>query len=80
MQTYGNFFNPPKLENQIVDKWRIAVGVKLFNKIYKHVFCTILVLGNHFGEGDSPDTVSKCHFGNMFFRLPDLYGVKQNDD
>jgi hypothetical protein len=54
MQTYGNFFNPPKPENQIVDKWRIAGGEKLFYKIHKHVFCAALVLGNQFRQGYIP--------------------------
>jgi hypothetical protein len=28
MQTYGNFFNPPKREKQIVDKWSKDVNGK----------------------------------------------------
>ncbi|MEJ0082589.1 MAG: hypothetical protein WDM78_16915 [Puia sp.] len=76
MQTYGNFFNPPKPENQIVDKWRIAGREKLFNKIYKHVFCAVLVLINYFGQNNILGTVSKCHFTWMFFGLFDLYSVE----
>ena len=49
MQTYGNFFNPPKSENQIVDKWRIAGREKLFDKINEHIFRAALILRRYFG-------------------------------
>lgn len=76
MQTYGNFFNPPKTENQIVDKWRIAGGEKLFNKIYKHIFGAGLVLCDQFGQCHCPDPMRISHFAGMFFRFVDLYGMK----
>jgi hypothetical protein len=76
MQTYGNFFNPPKPENQIVDNWRIAGVEKLLNKIYEHVFCAGLVLGNQFRQGYRPGRMCKSHFAGMFFGLLDLYGVE----
>jgi len=75
MQTYGNFFNPPKPENQIVDKWRIAAG-KLFNKIYKHVFGAGLARCNQFGQSHGLDRACKSHFAWMFFRLFDLHDMK----
>jgi len=76
MQTYGNFFNPPKPENQIVDKWRIARKEKLFHKIYKHVFRAGLILSHHFGEGHGLGRMRISHFAGMFFGLFDLYGVE----
>jgi len=76
MQTYGNFFNPPKTENQIVDKWRIVGGEKLLYKIYKHVFCAALVFSIHFRQGYSPGCGRKNQIPGLFFGLFDLYNVK----
>jgi hypothetical protein len=76
MQTYGNFFDPPKPGIQIVDKWRIAREENLFNKIYKQVFCTGLVLCYQFGHGYRFTGSCKRHFTRMFLALFDLYNVK----
>ena len=76
MQTYGNFFNPPKTENQIVDKWRIAGGEKLLYKIYKHVFCAAFVFSVHFGHGHITGRGRKNQITGLFFGLFDLYNVK----
>jgi hypothetical protein len=76
MQTYGNFFDPPKPGNQIVDKWRIAREENLFYKIHKQVFCTGFVLCYQFGQGYRFTCGSKRHFPGMFFSLFDLYNVK----
>jgi hypothetical protein len=44
MQNYGNFFDPPKVEKQIVDKWSIDNRVVLFNQIDQHVLNVIFIL------------------------------------
>ena len=51
MQTYGNFFNPPKPENQIVDKWRIAGMKLLFYKIHQQIFRVGLAMSNLLRQG-----------------------------
>ncbi len=44
MQNYGNFFDPPKVEKQIVDKWSIDSGIELFYQIDQQVLNVVLIL------------------------------------
>jgi len=76
MQTYGNFFNPPKLENQIVDKWRIAVRKVLLYQIYKQIFSARSGMNIQFRGGCLLIYLRKCHLAGMFIALPDFYSVK----
>jgi hypothetical protein len=69
MQTYGNFFNPPKPENQIVDKWRIAGGKNYFTRFTSMYSVPVLFLVSILGRATvlaeaakaiSPECFSDC--------------------
>ena len=76
MQTYGNFFNPPKPENQIVDKWRIAVRKLLLYQIYQQIFSARSGMRIQFRGGCLLNNLRKCHLAGVFVSLPDFYSVK----
>ena len=79
MQTYGNFFNPPKSEKQIVDKWSTEKEwekcyFNRFTSMYSTpdllsapVFCTGMFLLKVRIQGD---------FSLLLFSLSDFYSME----
>jgi hypothetical protein len=77
MQTYGKFFNRPKMEKRIVDKWGKDVGdKKLFDHIHQHIFNTRPFFCYGPVHGCIFTGMYKGHVSGMFFSLFDFHCVK----